>query len=157
MFPSNSLDEISFEFVFGTDRNLYLDLRGTRLSFNYSRDDCLMLSRGKKQNIKQNPTIRSSLHLCKNLLHSLLSNREVCFNNTMAYTANGLYSHKAQISIEFNSSAVSKKRLLAFHGYNFEDFPDAFTKHQFTDRANSRGTGITCSLNGRPALDLITC
>ena len=30
----------------------------------------------------------------------------------MVYNANGLYPHKAQISNEHNSSAVSKKRIL---------------------------------------------
>ena len=73
----------------------------------------------------------------------------------MAYNANGLYLHKAQISNKFNSSAVSNK--LACHGYSFEEHPDAFDMHPFTDRANSLGTGITFSLYGRLAIDLFTC
>ena len=47
----------------------------------------------------------------------------------------------------FNSSAVSNKRFLACHGYSFEEYPDAFDMHPFTDRANSLGTGITFSLD----------
>ena len=31
-----------------------------------------------------------------NLLHTLFSNCEVYFNNTMVYNANGIYPHKAQ-------------------------------------------------------------
>ena len=71
-----------------------------------------------------------------NLLHSLFSNCEVYFNNTVVYNANGLYPHKAQISNEFNSSAVSNKGILVCHGYSFEEYPDAFEMHPFTDRAN---------------------
>ena len=33
VFPSTSLDESSIEFEFETDRNLYLDMRDTHLSF----------------------------------------------------------------------------------------------------------------------------
>ena len=44
----------------------------------------------------------------------------------MAYNANGLYSHKAQTSDQFNSSAVSNKEKLACHAYGFEDFLDSF-------------------------------
>ena len=65
------------------------------------------------------------------------------FNNTMVYNANGLYPHKAQISNEFNSSAVSNKGILVCHGYSFEENPD--------------GTGIFFSLYGRLAIDLFTC
>ena len=92
-----------------------------------------------------------------NLLHSTLSNCEIHFDNTMVYNANGLYPHKAQISNEFNSSAVSNKGILACHGYSFEEYPVAFDMHPFTDSANSLGTGITFSLYGRLAIDLFIC
>ena len=92
-----------------------------------------------------------------NLLHSLFSNCEVYFNKTMVYNANGFYPHKAKISNEFNSSAVSIKGILACHGYSFEEYPGAFDMHPFTDRANSLGTRITVSLYGRLAIDLFTC
>ena len=75
----------------------------------------------------------------------------------MAYNANGLCPHKAQISNKLNSSAVSNKGILACHGYSFEEYPDAFDMHPLTDRANSLGTGITVSLYGRLAIDLFTC
>ena len=61
----------------------------------------------------------------------------------MVYNANGLYLQKAQISNVFTSSAVGSKGILACHGYSFEEFPDAFDMHPFTDRANSLGTGRT--------------
>ena len=78
-----------------------------------------------------------------NLLYSLFSNCEVYFNNTMVYNANGLYPHKAQITTEFNSSAVSYKGILACHVYSFEEYPEAFDMYPFIDRANSSGSGIT--------------
>ena len=60
----------------------------------------------------------------------------------MVCNANGLCPHKAQISNELNSSAVSNLEKFVCHGYIFEEFHDAFGVHQFTDRANSLGTGI---------------
>ena len=62
-------------------------------------------------------------------------------------------THRAQISNEFNSSAVSKKVILACHGYSFEEFP----LHPFTDRAISLGTCITFLLYERLAIDLFAC
>ena len=64
----------------------------------------------------------------------------------MFYNAKGLYSHKAQILYEFNSSAVSSKGILACHGFSFEEHPEAYDMCPFTDRANSLGSGITFSL-----------
>ena len=52
---------------------------------------------------------------------------------------------------------MSNKGILACHGYSFEENPDAFDMHPFTDRANFLGTGITFSLYGRLAIDLFTC
>ena len=58
VFPINSVDESSIEFEFETDRNIYLDMRDTYLSLKLQlfkgKEDCLMLSKKKKQNIKQN-------------------------------------------------------------------------------------------------------
>ena len=52
---------------------------------------------------------------------------------------------------------MSNKGILACHGYSFEEYPDAFDMHSFTDRANSLGTGISFSLYGRLSVDLFTC
>ena len=75
----------------------------------------------------------------------------------MVYNANGLYPHKAQISNKFNSSTVSNKRILACHGYSFEEYPEAFDMYPFTDGAKSLGSWITFSIYGRLVLDLFTC
>ena len=58
----------------------------------------------------------------------------------MVHNANGLYPHWAQISNEFNSSCLSKRGILACHGYSFEEIRDAFDMHPFTYRVNSLGT-----------------
>ena len=79
------------------------------------------------------------------------------FNSTIVYNAKGLYPNKAQRSKEFNSSALSNKRLLACHGYNFEEYPEVFDMYPFTDRANSLGSGISFLLYDRLAIDLFIC
>ena len=52
---------------------------------------------------------------------------------------------------------MSNKGILACHGYSFEEYPEAFDKHPFTDRANSLGSGIFFSLYGRLPIDLCFC
>ena len=74
----------------------------------------------------------------------------------MVYNAYGLYPHKAQLSIEFNSSSVSNKGILACHGYSFVLYPESFDMHPFPDRANSLGSGIVFSLYGRLDIELLT-
>ena len=82
---------------------------------------------------------------------------KVFINTVMVYNANGLCPHEAQKSNKFNSSVVSNIGIIACHGYSFEEFPDAFEMHPFTDRANSLGTGLLFSLYGRLAIDLFLC
>ena len=91
-----------------------------------------------------------------NLLHSLFSNCELYFSNTLFYNANGIYPYKAQKTNELNASAVSNKGIFACHGYSFEEYAEAFDMFPFTDRANSLGSGITFSLYCRLAIDLFT-
>ena len=165
VFPCTSMDESSIEFEFETDRNLFLDLRDTHISLKLQLfkgrlfDPFRKIKAESKAKSEEDSDEESQTYLTdkNNLLHSLFANCEVYFNNTMVYNANGLYPHKAQISNEFNSSAVSNKGILACHGYSFEEYPDAFDMHSFTDRANSLGTGITFLIYGRLAIDLFNC
>ena len=165
VFPSTSLDESSIEFEFETDRNLYLDMRDTHLSLKFQLFKGRMFDAFKKEKAEHKAKSEEDsdeepqtyLTYVNNLLHSLFSNCEIYFNNTMVYNANGLYPHKAQISNKFNSPAVSNKGILACHGYSFEENPDAFDMYPFTDRENSLGTGINFSLYGRLAIFLFTC
>ena len=70
-------------------------------SFNYSNEDCLMLSKKKRTEHKAKSEDDSDeephtyLTYVNNLLHSLFSNCEVYFNKTMVCNAHGLYPHKA--------------------------------------------------------------
>ena len=165
VFPNTSLDESSIEFQFKTDRNLYLDMRDTQLSlklqlfkgrlFDVFKDEKAEHKAKSEDDSDEEP--KSYLTYVKNLIHSLFSNCEVYFNNTMAYNANGLYPHKAPLSNELNSSLVSNEGILACHGYIFEEYPEAFDMYYFTDRANSVGSGITFSLFGRLAIDMLSC
>ena len=149
-FSSTSLDDSSIEFEFETDRNLYSDMRDTHLSFKLQLFKGRLFDAFKREKAEHKAKSEDDsdeefepyLTYVNNLLHLLISNCEVHFNNTMAYNGNGLYPHKAQISNEFNSSAVSNKGMLACHGSFFEEFPNAFDMSPFTDRANSLGTGI---------------
>ena len=128
VFPSIFLDESSFEFEFETDRNLYLDMRDAHLSLKLQLLKGKFIDAFKKEKAEHkakseedsDEEAQTYLTYVNTLLHSLFSNCELYFNNTMVYNANGLYHHKAQISNEFNSSAVSKKGILACHGYSFE-------------------------------------
>ena len=110
-----------------------------------------------EEDLDEEPQPQSYLTYVNNLLLSLFSNCEVYFNNTIIYNANRLYPHKAKISNEFNSSAVSNEAILACHGYSFEEHPEAFDMYLFTGRANSLGSGITFLLYGRIANDMFTC
>ena len=165
VFPSTSLDESSFEFEFETDNNFYLDMRDTHLSLKLQLFKGRLFEAFKKEKAEHKAKTEEDsdeepqtyLTYVNNLLHSLFSNFEVYFNNTMVYNANGLYPLEAQISNEFNSSAVSNKGILACHGYRFEEYPEAFDMYPFAVRANSLGSGITFSLYGRLAIDLLTC
>ena len=165
VIPSTSLDESSIEFEFETNRSLYLDMLDTHLSLKlqlikgrlfeaFRKEKAEHKAKSEKDSDEESQTY---LTYVNNLLHTLFSNWEVYFNNTMVYNANGLYPHKAQISNEFNSSAVKTKGKLACHRYSFEEYPEAFYMYPFTDRANALGSGITFSLYGRLAIDLSTC
>ena len=156
--PSTSLDESSFEFEFETDRNLYVDMRDTHLSLKlqlfkgrlfdaFKKEKSELEAKSMENTDEETPTYLTNLN---NLLHSLVSICKIYFDNTMVYNANGLYPHRAQISNEFNSSAVSKKVIPACPGYSFEELP----MHPFIDRAISLGTCATFSLYGMLAIDL---
>ena len=165
VFLCTSLDGSSIEFEFETDRNLYLNMRETHLSLKLQLFKGRLFDAFKKEKAEHKAKSaddsdeepQTYLTYVNNLLHSLFSNCEIYFNNTMVFNANGLYPHKAKKSNEFNSSTESNKGVLACHGCCYEEYPDAFDMHPFTDRANSLGSEITFSFYGRLAIDLFTC
>ena len=126
----------------------YLDMRHTHLSLKLEFFKGRLFEAFKKKSENKAKPEKDSdeepqtyLTYVNNLLHSLFSNCEIYFNNTMVYNANGLYPHKAQISNEFNSLAVSKKGILAYW-YSFEEYPEAFDMYPFTYRANVLRSGL---------------
>ena len=134
VFPSTSLDESSIEFEFETDRNLYLDMRDTHLILKLQLFNGRLFEAFKKEKTEHKSKSEDDSDeepqtyptYVSNLLHSQFSNFEISFNKIVAYNANGLYPHKAQISNEFNSSSVSNKGIIACHGYSFEEYPEAY-------------------------------
>ena len=98
VFPSTSLDGSSIEFEFETDRNFYLDMRDNHLRlklqiFKGRLFDAFKKEIGEhkaKSEEDSDEEPQTYLIYVSNLLHSLFSNCEVCFNNTMVYNANGL-------------------------------------------------------------------
>ena len=89
VFPNTSLDESSIEFDFQTDRNLYLNMRDTRLSLKLHLFKGRLFETFKKAVHKAKSEEDSDeepqtyLTYVNNLLHSLFSNCEVYFNNAM--------------------------------------------------------------------------
>ena len=91
VFPSTSLDESSLEFEFETDRNLYLDMRDTHLSLKLQLFKGRLFDAFKKEKAEHKAKSEEDseeepqtyLTYVNTLLHSLFSNCEVYFNNTM--------------------------------------------------------------------------
>ena len=95
-FPNTSLDESSIEFQYETDLNLYSSMRDTHLSLKLE----LIMGRvfgafkiekaehkEKSEDDSREEPDRSLIYV-SNLPHSLFSNCEVYFNNTMVYNDN---------------------------------------------------------------------
>ena len=95
-FPATSLDESSIEFQYETDLNLYLNMRDTHLSLELqlSMERVFGAFKIEKAEHKEKSEDDSreepdpSLIYVSNLPHSLFSNCEVYFNNTMVYNDN---------------------------------------------------------------------
>ena len=116
VFPSNSIEEGKIEFEFESDI-IFLEMRDThlRLKLQFFKGGLLDAVKKRKPEHKvksedySDEKPQTYLIYVSNLLRSLITNCEVYFNTTMAHNVNGLDSHKAQTSNEFNLSAVSNK------------------------------------------------
>ena len=123
IFSTNSLNESSIEFQLETDRNIFTDLRSTRL---FIRGRVIKGDRTRLDNAEE--TL-----LVNNALHSLFSNCEVYLNNEQVHSANSLYAHQAFVSAEFSGTKGTKESLSQCQGYRYEIEPNDFTKRAFTD------------------------
>ena len=106
-----------------TDRNIFTDLRSTRL---FIRERVIKGDRTRLDNADE--TL-----LVNNALHSLFSNCEVYLNNEQFHSANSLYAHQAFVSAEFSGTKGTKESLSQCQGYRYEVEPNEFTKRPFTD------------------------
>ena len=92
VFPSISPDESSIDFEFETDHTLYLDMRDTHLSLTVQLVQRRLTDAFKREKSEHKAKSEDDsdeeaepyFTYASNLLHSLFSNYEVDFNNTMA-------------------------------------------------------------------------
>ena len=63
-----------------------------------------------------------------NILHSVISNVKVYFNNLQIYNSNGLYVHKSYISNNFKGGTSDYKAILHCEEYNYQEFPHEIMK-----------------------------
>ena len=124
IYPTTSLDEISIEFEFQTDRNVYVDLPQTYLALKIKLvtgrgSDTYKATEKKKEHkedtvfsetgdddvefIEEVEGVPHKIHV-NIILHSIFSNAELYINNHQIYNSNGLYAHKTHISNNFKST-----------------------------------------------------
>ena len=106
-----------------TDRNIFTDLRSTRLFI-----------RGRV--IKGNQTSLDNSEetlLVNNAPHSPFSISEVYLNNEQVHSADSLYAHQDFVSDEFSGTKGTKESLSQCQGYRYKIEPNNFTKIPFTD------------------------
>ena len=114
---------------FETDRNLFLD---TQLNLKLQLFKERLFDAFKIKS-KIYSKIRGWLRwgtknvfsFCKQSTKFSILQLWIFFNNAVVYIARWIYPHKAQISNESKSPAVSNKEILDCHGYNFEEHPEA--------------------------------
>ena len=123
IFPTNSLNESTIEFQLETDRNIFTDLRSTRLFIRR------IIIKGDRTSL-DNAEVTI---LVNNALHSLFSNCEVYPNNEQVHSANSLHAHQAFVSTKFSGTNGIKESLSQCQGYRCVIEPNYFTKRPFTD------------------------
>lgn len=148
IFPTSSLGENSLEFQFMTDRNVFLDLRNTKMLLKVVLD--YPFASGLDE-LDQHHIIPVN-----NLFHSLFSNCEVFFNNELVYSSNSLHAHKALISNEFNGRHDENKGLMSAQGYTYEPNPGHIADAVFIKRENMVKSEKEIIMYGRLAIDAFT-
>ena len=165
VYPSTSLDESSIDFEFETDRSTYLDMRDIHLKIKVGLQKGRLFAGFKKKDEHGKADMGMSftdddLHYLTHVndsLHSLFSNCELFLNNQQVYNSNGLYGHKALISIEFNASTRNNESFLACYGYKFEKEPSDFEKSPFIDQEEELLLKNGTTYYGKLAIDLFQC
>ena len=120
IFPTNSLNDSSLEFVLETDRNIFIDLTEMYLQLKVR----VTSSTGNLDPASADDDVC----LVNNGMHSLFSNCQVYFNSELVYSSNGLYAHKAFLSTEVSGTKGTKECISSYHGYTYEFEPDDLTR-----------------------------
>ena len=177
IYPTTSLDENSIEFVFQTDRNVYVDLRQTYLALKNKlvkgrgfntykatekkkehKEDAVFTETGDDdvEFIEDDEGVPYITHV-NNILHSILSDAELYIKNHQIYNSNGLYAHKSHISNNFKSTLSDYKGVLRCEGYDYEEDPENLVEDPFFTRRMklySRPDGFM--LYGKLGIDILT-
>lgn len=149
VYPTGSLDGPNLEFQFETDRNVFLDMQNIYLDISVQ----IVKGTGGIPIVYTTGT-KDEVFFVNNIMHSLFSNCEVSFNNTLIYTSNGLYAHKALIETEMSHTQGSKESLLYCQGYTYEADPGDSTTAPFAARQELTKNSTVLSLYGRLAIDV---
>ena len=141
IYPTTSLDENCIAFEFQTDRNYYVDLRQSFLAFKVKfvkgRGYDTYESKEKKKVHKDESVVFTEtgddeeeeeelarITYVNNIMHSIILNVELYFNNQQIYNSNGLYAHKSYISNNFKAAISEYKAVLHCEGYDYEQDPE---------------------------------
>ena len=152
VFPSTSLDEGSLEFEYETDRNIFVDLRDTHLLLKLKLQKSAIPG-----TVEDNVETKVDVFPVNNFLHSLFSNCEVYLNNQQVYNSNGLYSHKAFISNEFNAAHPEYTGILQCHGYQYESDPTDLDSFGHFGHRKEQLAQDPWTLYGKLSIDAFTC
>ena len=143
-FPVNSFNEASIDFQIGTDRNVFLHLYDTFLSLKFQ-----LVKDGNQSVVEADNTF-----MVNNIMHSLFSNLEVCFNNEQVYSSNGLYAQKSFLSNEFSGTQGTKDSISVCQVYLYEEQPND-DDEAFKERKKT-GTQEETNCYGRLQADIFT-
>ena len=101
-YPMNSIDGPTLEFAFSSEKNVYIDPNHIflHLVVKITKSDGTDLEWGAEAKVQD------SVLFTNNTLHSLFSNVSVYANDTLIWSANGLYAQKAYIETEWSHSAA---------------------------------------------------
>ena len=144
-FPATSFDENCIKFDFQTDRNFYVDLRQSLLSwklkFVKACGYVTYESKEKKKEHKHESNVFTEIGndeeeqeevarvtYVNNIRPSIFSNVEKYNSNQQIYKSIGLYAHRFYISKNFKSTISEYKGVLQCEGYDYEQDPEDNSK-----------------------------
>ena len=152
IYPTTSREKSSIEFEFQTDRNVYVDLRQTKVALkiklvegsgfdtyktteneNELKRDAVFTETGDDdvEFIEEDEGKPHITHV-NNILHSIFSIAELYNSNHQIYNSNRLYAHKSDISNNFKSTLSDYKGVSPCEGYDYEEDPENLLEVRFS-------------------------